>query len=505
MYDRSRKSSALSGVLLVGMVLVYGELFLSGILRQQLGDPAGAIVYDAALALIAIAIVGFMGVWREIGFRRPEHWRSLWWFSPLVLFGIVSVLSSHLHVYAGFGDTAIFSLLYLVQSIQSRLIFEGLMVRSLLPVGRWPAAVLPGLVQALLIAVEFALVPPENGFVPILLLTAASTAASGFVYAALRLRTGLLWPLIVTDVVTGIAYILALPPNASPYPLTTVRLVRYSADIAFGLVFGSIALLSMRRRESRAVVARHGMIEGTQATAATSRPWAISCLALFVGVTVLVGSFGAYIVAGMGGPPKYQGGSQHSYFAARLGTDCDTGAGHWSDDDPEDRYTCRPDGLQITQLKFDYDGEAYFEFAGEDESSVPFHSHDYWVGVDARIVGGQPGTCVELAVHLQDFQGRQWFSACNDGSWTIGRCDLHCDNDTTLLSGELAKGSDQYALQVHVTDSVMTFVINGKQVTVLHDNTYTSTDQLVVDINGPSDLNNLPSAIFSDFSYTPID
>lgn len=228
---------------------------------------------------------------------------------------------------------------------------------------------------------------------------------------------------------------------------------------------------------------------------------ATSCLALALGAVVLVCSFDACDI----GPPKYQKGSQHPYFAVRPGTGCDSGIGHWWDDDPEERYTCRADGLQITQLKFDYWGEAYFAFAGDDQSSVPFQSHDYWVGVDAQIVGGKPGTCVGLNVHVQDFQGRQSFFACNDGTWNIGRCDLHCDKGVELLSGNLAKVTEQFILDIHVTDTVMTFVVNGAQVAALHDNTYTSTDQLVLAIDGTADAHDLPSAVFSNFRYTPIE
>lgn len=497
--------SALGSVIEIGALLMCGELLLPRVLWGQIGYPAGGIVYNAALALIACAIVGFMDVRREIGFRHPDSWRMLWWFSPLVLDAVYLL---RWHIYAGFWDTAVFALFYLAQSVQSRVIFDGLMVRALMPLGRWTAAILPGLLQGALIAAEFALVAPEDGFVQILLLMAASTAASGFAYAALRIRTGLLWPLIITDVVAGIVYFLTLPPNASPYPLTMSRVVHYSVTIVFGLVVGGVALLSMRRQTPGTVAVTQDRVAGLPATYPSGRRWALSCLALAVGCTVLVCSFGAFMIGAAGaaaglGSSKYQQGSQHEYFAARPGAHCDTGSGHWWDDDPEDRYTCRPDGLQITQLKFDYEGEAYFAFAGDDQSSTPFQAHDYWVAVDARIVGGKPGTCVDLHVHVQDFQGRQWFSACDDGTWSIGRCDLHCETDVTLLSGKLAQETEQLALAVHVTDTVMTFVVNGAQVAVLHDHTYTSTDQLVVAIDGPHDASDPPSAVFSDFHYTP--
>jgi hypothetical protein len=500
--EKGAKSRTLVGVLQIGILLIYGELFLPGILRRQFGFPAGDIAYSAAVALIACAIVGFMGAWREIGFRRPDSWRTLWWFSPLVL-GLIPSLPGHL--YAGVWDTAVFALLYLAQSVQQRVIFDGLMIRTLLPLGLWMAALVPGLLQGAMLAAEFTQVTPEDGFVQILLLLAASTAATGFAWAALRIRTGLVWPLIIVDVVSGIIYYMTLSPDASPYPLTRSRFIYFSAEIIFGLVVGGIALLSARRRESIDLMVAP-TTEDRQPTGYPARGrWAISCLALLAGSAVLVYSFGSLVTDSGGGArlPEYQQGSQHAYSAARPGTHCDAGSGHWWDDDPEERYTCRPDGLAITQLKFDYEGEAYFAFADEDQSSVPFQAHDYWVSVDAKIVGGKPGTCVDLHVHVQDFQGRQTFSACDDGSWSIGRCDLHCGTDVVLLSGNLAEETEQFALEVHVTDAVMTFIVNGRQVAVLEDNTYQSTDQLVLAVDGPEDASDLPSAVFSNFRYAP--
>lgn len=520
--EKLEKLRPVGGAFQVGVMLIYAELFLPGIMRRQVGYPAGDIVYNTALALIACGLAGLMGVWHEIGFRRPESWRALLWFSPLLL-TIVDPL--HGRIYAGVWQTLPFALLYLVESIQRRVIFDGLMVRSLLPAGRWTAAIVPAMLQGILIGVEFSLVPPEEGFIQLLLLIAASTAAGAFAYAALRICTGLLWPLIVVDVAGGITYYMTLPPHPSPYPLTSLRLAYFVASIAFGLLVGGVALVSAGRVQARersiadGRPVEHGGVAPQVALQVAlqsqvvalgdhqpsrAKRWAVSCLGIFLGAALLACSFVGYATVRTGAPPAYQAGSQHPYFAARPGTSCDGGTAHWSDDDPEERYTCRPDGLQITQLKFDYEGEAYFSFAGDDESSVPFKAHHYWVQVDTLIVGGGQGTCVDLHVHVQDFQGRQWFSACNDGTWDIGRCDLHCESDVDLLSGALRQKTNRFTLAVDVTDTAMTFFVNGAQVALLHDNTYTSTDQLVLALDGSENASSPPSAVFSNFRYTPL-
>lgn len=499
----------------LGTSLFVLQLILPGVLRQEIGYPAGDIAFNVALALIACGYVYIRGDWREIGFRRPDAWRVLWWFVPLAL---TTLLPIRWHVYASVWTTVVFALFYLAQSIQTRVIFDGWMVRKLLALGPWVAAMTPAVLQGGLLAAEFSLVPPERGFVQILLLLALSTVAAEFMAAALRIRTGLLWPLIVIDVVEGIVYYVTLRPNPSPYPLTATKVIISSVSAGIAVIVACHALLSAHSPRAQHAPgdvaataagaqgeAEHEVISLTGAQyRSDSRRRLAAMFALSAGIVVIVCSFGASVTGLAGQPPKYQAGSQRAYFAARPGTGCDTGSGHWFDDDPEVRYTCRADGLEITQVKFDYASEAYFAFTDETQSSVPFKAHSYQVAADARIVGGELGTCVSIQAHVQDFEGRQWFEVCDDGTWDIGRCNQQCNEDTVLLTGTLPKPTERFSLVVTVTDRTMTCMVNGAQVGILHDATYTTTDQLVLAVEGPANTQNLPSAVFANFRYTPV-
>jgi hypothetical protein len=510
----------------VTLFLFYAECLVEGALNRWFDFPFGTTILNALVALAACSFVALEGSWRAIGFRHPSSWRSLLWFAPLLL-PILYPLTGH--VYVGVGQTLPFVLLYAVQSLQVQMIFNGVLLEKLRVYGVWSSALLVAVLQGVLVAGLFVLIPPEDGFVLVLLFQFASTAASAFVAAALRLRTGLLWPLLVADVLSGITYYVTLPPNPSPYPLTAHRVLFVVASILYGLIVGCLALATTRRAEapesgeqgSDAVAAAvaassEGMGASVVAPAFPTRPvivatrqHALGCLGMAVSSVALgVTMIGAMVSGGQLLPlaPQYQQASRHPYFAAVPGSSCDHGGGYWVQD-PQEAYACSPDGLLITQRYFGYQAEAYFSFVGDGYDSDQFIPHSYRVEVAARIVSGQSETCVGLHVHIQDFQGRQSFFACSDGTWDISRCDLHCEKDSDLLSGALPAAPSTTAhffLTVEVTDRVLAFFVNGAQVATLQDATYTSTDQLALAVYGPKDSGNPPSAIFSNFQYFPL-
>ena len=135
-----------------------------------------------------------------------------------------------------------YAVLYLAQALVSQTIFTGLLVGRMQERSRWGAAIGVALALGIMNAIYFLLVPPQDDLVPLLLLIFGSSTAIAFLHGALRIRTGLVWPLIITEVVTGITYYLTLPPHPSPYPLISFRLVYFSVEIAAGLLLGALAL-----------------------------------------------------------------------------------------------------------------------------------------------------------------------------------------------------------------------------------------------------------------------
>ncbi len=316
---------------------------------------------------------------------------------------------------------------------------------------------------------------------------------------------------------------MTLPPHPSPYPLTSARVGFFTAEIALGVLLGALALgrgsrqatSAMRpegERASRALSAADGpMMPSTTPVRERGRVgglatcYTASCTALLLGVVVLacagidVLSNGAVAPV----PPRIQEASRNAYLATVPGLHCDHSGAYWVQD-PREGYECQADGLLITQKYFDYQAESYFAFVSDDRSNDVFAAHRYRVEVRATIVSGGPGTCVGLHVHIQDFQGRQTFFACDDGTWDIGRCDLHCDHDMDLMSGTLPAPARSFLLSVEVTDGAMAFDVNGAIVAILQDGTYSSTNQLALGLYGPHNPATPPAALFSDFRYIPL-
>lgn len=192
------------------------------------------------------------------------------------------------------------------------------------------------------------------------------------------------------------------------------------------------------------------------------------------------------------------------YYAQVPGQRCDHGKAVWLNDDPKNTYTCQRDGLLMIQKNFQYvDGE-YFSFMPDYSWAyghyIPSH---YRIQVNATIVSGEPATCVALAVHIQDFQGRQAFAVCADGGWSYSRCDLHCKTETQVSNGHLPRAKQTYLIAVDVTDTTLTLIVDNQTIASIPDKTYSSTDQLELAVYGDQNGSGPIAARFSDFLYTP--
>lgn len=508
-------------VLQWGLALIQANLVVAGAFEYRFGYPTGTILYNGALALIVCSYLTFTHTWREAGFRRPQSARSLLWFVLLLL---PEVYWQHGPIYASLVQTLPFFRFYLVQILQTQIIFNGLILSNLLKKHPWLAAITVAMIQGITAGLEFLRVLPRDGFVQLLILISAHTAATAFLYAALRIRTGLLWPLILIDLVSSMIYYITLPPNPSPYPLTPHRLAYFISTVLFGLLVGGAALLReqyVRNHPDTSPVAplfappplmlpepyepmttQIGVAKKSRSAQYTL----LGCVGMLVGSCILA-SLLPLTLLGIGESrpaPQYQQASKEAYFAPVPGAACDHGGAHWVED-PQERYACQQSGLLVTQTYFSYMAEDYFSFADDnDGATARFIPSSYQVQVDTSIISGLPGTCVGLMVHIQEFQGRQTFMACNDATWSIDRCDLRCDKDVVLEYGSLPATTNHLTLLILVSNASMTFIVNGSVVTTIADSTYTTTNQLAIALAGPEDKEVFPSAIFSNFTYTPL-
>lgn len=119
------------------------------------------------------------------------------------------------------------------------ILFRGLILHALLPTGIWRAALLSAALfggMHMLNALSF----PSPAYA---LLQVGYAAAIGFTYAALVIRTGAIWPLILAHFLTNFAGFLAVGGAGSDGPVA-VREFAFAA--AYIILFGAYGVFLLR-------------------------------------------------------------------------------------------------------------------------------------------------------------------------------------------------------------------------------------------------------------------
>jgi hypothetical protein len=133
--------------------------------------------------------------------RLAIKWSGARWHAPLLPLILWSLVTP---IIATLGEALPFALLYLLQAIQSRVIFGGLLLDQLRRRNVWAAVTMVALAQGVLSAAGLLRAVPEDGFLPVFAMWFLCDAGLAFGAAALRLCTELLWPLILADVLGGV-------------------------------------------------------------------------------------------------------------------------------------------------------------------------------------------------------------------------------------------------------------------------------------------------------------
>jgi membrane protease YdiL (CAAX protease family) len=194
-------------ILIAGMVvtvyLVFGSLATIAGLGEE---PANVLIHlgsSITLCVLAILIIWRKGWWRRIGFGLPARPADLLWFIlPLVLVAV--------NIVAGINPAALANLLYffvlaLLAGFVEEAIFRGIILQALAPRGVWRAA----LVTAAIFGVSHALNVLTGSVQAYVLLQICYAFAIGFAFAALVLRTRLIWPLMLVHFLTDLFGFLA--------------------------------------------------------------------------------------------------------------------------------------------------------------------------------------------------------------------------------------------------------------------------------------------------------
>lgn len=166
-----------------------------------------------ALALMCAVLLAKNGWWREVGFRRPTERRLLWLFwLPFV--PVIGNLLDGIQVTEP-AQILLFFVTAVLSSFVEETLFRGLLLRALLPTGVWRAAVLSAVMFGGLHILN-ALAISSPGYA---LLQVGYAAAIGFAYAALLIRTGTIWPLILAHFLTNFAGFMAAGSAGAAGPI----------------------------------------------------------------------------------------------------------------------------------------------------------------------------------------------------------------------------------------------------------------------------------------------
>jgi membrane protease YdiL (CAAX protease family) len=183
--------------------LVFGSLlilFLQALvlafllISQVLGVPVVALDLPLMLAnaLVAVALLGMLGWWRDVGFNAPRHWRNLHLMlvPVLLLLGPTLLLQPQL---PPLGKIAPLVVVTLLIGFQEEAIFRGVLLRLFAPRGVLWAVLVSAFLFGVIHANSF-LVGRDPAFV-VAQIVASFLGAIGL--GALRLRIGTIWPLVL--------------------------------------------------------------------------------------------------------------------------------------------------------------------------------------------------------------------------------------------------------------------------------------------------------------------
>jgi uncharacterized protein len=213
--------------LLVGTVAYFTQLS-----NEWLYGSASLI-----LGVIAAVLLTRMGWWKVVGFRPPNRPRDLWYFA-LPLLPVVITLMVGVEV-TSLALLAQFFVITLLIGFAEETIFRGLMLNALKVHGFWRAAI----VTALLFGLSHAL----NGLAGKSMAETGAqifyAVAFGFAFAALVLKQGILWPLVIVHFLIDFASFLQRP-GYTISPTWNLLLV-----VGLALIFTTYGLFVMSQKK----------------------------------------------------------------------------------------------------------------------------------------------------------------------------------------------------------------------------------------------------------------
>ena len=156
-------------------------------------------------AMLAVVLARSLGRWDETGFNRPSRWRDLRLLLPPLLVGALALSGGFRLGSAPFLAATLFGVL--VVAFAEEALYRGIAWRVLSPTGLLRAAAGTALLSGVLRFGGTLLSGPW----PEAAQASVLAICGGFTYAALRWRTGSIWPVVLLHSALGCAYALYSP------------------------------------------------------------------------------------------------------------------------------------------------------------------------------------------------------------------------------------------------------------------------------------------------------
>ncbi len=161
----------------------------SDLLGVELSVNATGIISGALVSLLGALVIRRLGLWRQLGLvGRSVRPRTLLWFVPFAIYGLLP-LTQGLHISAA---TAVGAVAFGVLIASWKLMVLALVLYAWLPHGAGRAAALTASFWA---TMHLSGILLGASVAPTLVLC-LSYVFLAFAFVAIRLRTGLLWPLV---------------------------------------------------------------------------------------------------------------------------------------------------------------------------------------------------------------------------------------------------------------------------------------------------------------------
>jgi membrane protease YdiL (CAAX protease family) len=229
-----------SAILLLPLTWITGPIAraILWLFLPTASETTQILVSVAAHALLAVILLTWLNWWRVVGFNGPSQWHSLYllWVLPIP---ILLNLSSGIHI-TDQSAIALYAAITILTGFSEEAIFRGIMLQALLPFG----AIAASAISALLFGIAH-LSNLVAGFNPtVVLFQVVSAIPRGFLFAALRLRTNTIWPMIATHALIDLAAFLSIGQMVTS---RTVPPVAYLGILFFYVPLAAYGLFVLRK------------------------------------------------------------------------------------------------------------------------------------------------------------------------------------------------------------------------------------------------------------------